>query len=261
MRWHSGIILSIFMAGLAVPAMAQNDICAQGTQKETSDQARAEQLRLQAADQAVRQSWAIRMFTVKNLEYRNNYSALCIFKIEVVLQQQLKMVQVRAPKEMLPAIEEAIKTLDVPPPPSVPPSPQKNVEITAYILMSGQDVDPKWMPLPSELEGVAGQVKNILGNEKLYLADTAIARGLDGSRIVLNGSTTFEAWPSVQEGNPIIVKLRNISVQSNGGGFTSSVDVPVGAKVVVGKANGTVQLPGKAPSKGAVILVLTAKVF
>src|SRR6185295_12994988 len=99
MRWYSGVILSIFIAGFAEPAMAQNDICAQGTQKESGDQARAEQLRIQAAEQSARLTWAIRMFTVKNLESRNNYSALCIFKIEVVLQPQLKMVQVRAPKE------------------------------------------------------------------------------------------------------------------------------------------------------------------
>jgi hypothetical protein len=128
--------------------------------------------------------------------------------------------------------------------------------------MAAQDVDPKWMPLPSELDGVAEQVKNILPNEKLYLADTVVARGLDGSRITVSGSTVFDAISTrVQDGNPVVVKLNGITVQSNGGGFTSSVDVPVGAKVVVGKANGTVQLPGKAPSKGAVILVLTAKVF
>src|SRR5262245_59896038 len=76
MRWFSGIILIVFMTALAAPAIAQNDICAQGTSKESGDQARAEQLRIQASEQAARVSWAIKMFTVKNLEGRNNYGAL-----------------------------------------------------------------------------------------------------------------------------------------------------------------------------------------
>jgi hypothetical protein len=62
------------------------------------------------------------MFSVKNPinERTNNFGALCIFRVEVVLQPALKVVQVRAPRELMPTIEEAIKTLDVPAPPPRP---------------------------------------------------------------------------------------------------------------------------------------------
>jgi hypothetical protein len=227
---------------------------------EQSDQARAEQLKLQAAEREARQSWAVKMFPVKNLEQQShNYGALCIFRVEVVPQYALKVVQVRAPKEMMPAIEEALKTLDVPPPPAPPRYvyKEKSVEITAYVLVAAERaVDNSWMPIPKELERVAAQVKSLLPNDTLYLADTVVVRGMERNGIGITGSTSFQAGNvSISDGTPEVVTLRNLVVNSNGGAFNTAVDLPVGTQVVVGRA-----ASGTTP-KRAVILILTAKIL
>src|SRR5262245_44647111 len=112
MRWWSKIaVAGLFLAALPVSSMA--DICLQGREPERSDQARAEQLRLEAAERAQREAdrrgWEVKNFTLKNTinERDNNFRALCIFRVEVVLQPALKMIQIRAPKELMATIEEA----------------------------------------------------------------------------------------------------------------------------------------------------------
>jgi hypothetical protein len=261
MHWYSKIILGgLLVASMAVAAMAQSNICITGS-NESGDQARAEQLRQRAAEQALRSPWDVKMFPVKNpIDIRNHsFGALCIFRVEVVLQPALKVVQVRAPKELMPAIEEAIKTVDVPtppPPPPYAPPPLKSVEITAYVLVAAERaMEPSWMPIPQELRTVATQLKSILPTETLYLADTVVARGLHGSNITLSGSTVFVTSVEVTGGASPIVRLNNLNVQSNGGGFKTGIDIPVGTQVVVGKASSD-----RTPRQ-AVVLVITAKLL
>jgi hypothetical protein len=263
MRWYLRIILGgLFVAVTPIASMAQNDICASG-RIEQSDQARAEQLRIQAGERAARLSWDIKMIPVKNPinERNNNFNALCIFRIEVVLQPVLKVVQVRAPKELMAAIEEAIKTIDVPPPPPAPVNPpyvQKSVEITAYVLVAAERaVDPSWMPIPQALASVANQLKAILPNETLFLADTVVARGTENGKLGVSGGTSFEGTLTIRDGGAAgqVVRLGGLNVSSNGSGFNTSIDIPVGTQVVVGKASSTL-----APRK-AVVLVITAKLL
>jgi hypothetical protein len=254
MRWSSKILFSVLCIVL-VSISAKADIC-EDRSVEKTDQARAEQLKLEAAEKAARDSWVVKMFPVKNLEYNHNYGALCIFRVEVVPQMALKMVQVRAPREMMPAIEEALKTLDVPSPTLPPPYKARGVEITAYVLVAAERaVDPGWMPIPKELERVAAQIKTLLPNETLFLADTVIARGMERSAIGINGATSFQASSVSIRDNPEVISLNNLNVSSNGGAFTTTIEVPVGTQVVVGKASSTL-----APRK-AVVLVLTGKIL
>jgi hypothetical protein len=258
MRWYSKIILGGLLSGaFATSALAQ-DICA-STNREATDLARAEQLRIQAAEQAARQNWEIKMFPVKNFSggggQGSNYSALCIFRIEVVLQPRLNLVQVRAPKELMSAIGEAIKTVDVPPPPPAPVAPPyvaKSVEITAYVLVSSDTADPSWMPIPAEVQSAANQLKTLLPNNMLYLADTVVVRGTEGGDIGLEGATDFQAKVQMTRSyTPSSITLQNLRVVSNGGTFNTTIDIPLGTQVVVGKAS--------VNSRKVVVLVLTAK--
>ncbi len=270
MRWYLKILLgALLMSALSVSSFAQSDLCASGA-KETSDQARVEQMRQQAAREAERRSWEIKMFPFKNPldSGRSNFGALCIFKIEVYVQPAVKLLQVRAPKELLPAIEEAIKTLDVPSP---PPAVQRGVEITAYVLVASTVADPKWMPVPRELQSVADQLKSILPNDPVYLADTVVSRGIDNYPIMVSGDTRFKATIRVRSGGAKpAVGLENLDVQSNGGGFNTSIDVPVGTQVVVGRAatpaftavpGGPVPPPNANAMKRTLLLVISAKLL
>ena len=70
--------------------------------------------------------------------------ALCIFRIEVVNQPALHLVQIRSPKspELMAAIEDAVKRLDVPPVPPV----SKGIELTGYVVVAMDPVDPQLLP-------------------------------------------------------------------------------------------------------------------
>ncbi len=249
-----------------IPVSAMADICLSSPPPEKSDQARAEQLRLEAAERAAReanrQGWEVKMFTVKNpIEGAafNNFKSLCIFRVEVVLQPALKLVQVRAPKELMSTIEEGIKGLDMPAPPPPPLYRPKSVEITAHILVASSVADPKWMPVPRELQAVAEQLKGILPNDPIYLADTVVARGRESNRLSVNGDTSFQGGINIRPGDKPVIGIDNLAVQSNGGGFSTSVEVPVGMQVVVAKASTTPT--GPAATKKTLLLVLSARIL
>jgi len=271
MRWYSKAVLAaLFLAIVPVSAMA--DICVSSPAPEKSDQARAEQLRLQAVERAQRESdrrdWEVKMFKVKDLLddrwSTDNYRSLCIFRVEVVLQPTLKVVQIRAPKELMPTIEAAIKGLDMPappPPPPYAPPRAKSVEVTAYILVAAGTADPKWMPVPRELQSVAEQLKGILPNDPIYLADTVIGRGRENEKIEVSGDTRLIGVIRIRAGDKPVIGIDGLHVESNGGGFTTAVDVPVGTQVVVAKASSSLPAPVGQSNRRTLLLVLSAKIL
>ena len=258
------VLLAVIFISLSAAGFAQSDLCVQSLPS-VPNEARAEQLRIDAAERSQREierrGWEVKMFQVKNITPANNpLGALCIFRVEVVFQAPLRLVQVRAPKELMPEIEEAIKKLDVPPPPAIL---TKGVELTGYVVVAMEPADPQMQALPKALEPVANQLKGILPNATLLLADTFVARGMDRSNLQLNGSTTFYATASIREGSAgPVIRLDNINANSrNPGGdtqasFQTSVEVPVGTLVVIGKATPTRQGPVK-----AVILVINGRIL
>jgi hypothetical protein len=259
MRRISNLILSgLFLVMLPALAVAQSDLCMTGYEP-VPNEARAEQLRIQAAERAQRESdrraWDVKMFSVKNVLGDATLRALCIFRVEVINQGALHLVQVRAPKELMPAIEDAVKRLDVP---SVAP---KGVELTGYILVAMEPAGPQIQPLPAALQPVANQLKSILPNGTLGLADTFVARGVDRQSINLSGNTTFQARVSLREGGDMsVIRLDNLIVTTRetlgSASFQTSVDVPVGTQVVIGKATPRSDGPLK-----AVILVINGRIL
>jgi hypothetical protein len=262
---HLKLFLCFFFL-ILIPAtgMAQSDLCVQPLPSVPTE-ARAEQLRIDAAERAQREGerrgWTVRMFPVKNITAAYNpLNALCIFRVEVVFQPTLRLVQVRAPKELMTEVEEAIKRLDVPPP---APIALKGVELTGYIVVAMDPADPQLQPLPAVLQPVANQLKSILPNGTLALADTFVARGMERQNMYVTGSTSFQANVSIRDGSgaPVIYLANlNVGVRDGGGNttanFQTSVDVPVGTQVVIGKATPQRQGPTK-----AVILVITGRIL
>ena len=260
MRWFSRIMMSVvFIASISSTSEAQSDICFSGTIGTYSQQERVEAMKIEAAERAAREaehrSWEVRMFPVKNLVETNSLRALCIFRIEVVPQPGLRLVQVRAPKELMSTIEDAVKRLDVPQP------VRKGVELTGYVLVVSDVAEAGFMPIPMELQSVENQLKNLLPKGTLYLADTILVRGTDGQSVGINkGISTsdivsLEARLSIREGASPVVRLDNLVVQARNVKFETNLDVPVGAQVVVGKGT---SLPHQ---RATVILVMTAKLF
>jgi hypothetical protein len=247
-----GLLLAFLPASLA----AQSNIC-QASAPSVPTEARIELARIQAEERSrqemTRAGWTAAILPVKNLISTDSLKALCIFGIEVVPQAAQRLVAVRAPKEMMPAIEEALKRLDV------PPAAARSVEITAYVLVVSEVTDPSLMPLPAVLQPVANQLRSILPNGTLFLADTVVTRTAAGAPINTQGVTTLIANVSLSDGTPPVVKLAGMNaVYATQGGrvsFSTSVDVPVGTQVVVGKST----VFGK-PAQ-PVVLVISAKVI
>ena len=258
MRWlMAGLVTGLALIGASEPAIAQSDVCVASPSTYNSNE-RVEAMKIEAMERAerevVRKNWEVRMFSVKNDIPTQNLRALCIFRVEVVPQSLLKVVQVRAPKELMAAIEDAMKRLDVPPP------PRRGVELTAYVLVVAESPEPGLMPLPPQLEPVQKQLKDVLPRGNLYLADTMIARGADGLNVGINrGISTndivsLDARVTIRDGN--VVRLDNLQVQARNAKFETNLDVPQGAQVVVGKGTSL-----HAKNNGVVILTMTARIL
>lgn len=254
MSWYSRTLtVASFLVFIPAISVAQSDLCLKSLPP-VPNEAKAEQLRIQAQEkkdrELERRSWEVKMITVKNAVPDRNLNALCIFRIEVVSQPALRLVQIRAPKELMPTIEAALKGLDVPPP---APLVRRVVELTGYVLVVSEVADPSLMPLPASLQPVATQLKNLLPNGNVYLADTVVARGTE--RVSINGGTRLDTSFAVRDGTPPVVALSNLIVVTSGTSFNTSVDVPVGTQVIVGKATSTDS------ARRAVVFVMTAKLI
>jgi hypothetical protein len=254
MRRLLRVVLFVVLISSLTPALfAQSDVCEPPTQSVSNEQ-RVQLLQLQAEERArraaERANWVASILPVKYATSANSLRPLCIFGIEVVPQPTMKLVAIRAPKELMPAIEEALKRLDVPLP--VP----KSVELTAYVLVVSDTPQQGLQPVPSALQPAVNQLKNILPGGTLYLADTAVARGIDGYAVDFRGQTNIYAALTVREGADPVIHLERLNVMTVGAGFSTNVDVPIGSHVVVGKATAV-----QGADRKAVVLVMTAKIL
>jgi hypothetical protein len=269
MCWCFRISLAgILMASLSLTLFSQANIC-QAPPPSVPPEMKMQLLQLQAEerarDAAERATWTANILPVKYATSENTLKPLCIFGIEVVPQPAMKLVAIRAPKELMPAIEEAIKRLDV------PVQPAKSVELTGYVIFATDVQAAGTEALPNELQPVANQLKNILPGKTLSLADRVLLRGIDGQRVNVTGKTEVQAVVSIREGSGTpFVHLDNLYVNIGQGAlgprlasFNTNVDVPVGTNVVIGQvtpAPTPVPAGGSPTQPKAVILVMTAKI-
>ena len=176
------------------------------------------------------------------------------------------------PGELVAAMEEAIKKLDVPVPPA------KNIELTFHMLLaSPQGESPAIAP---ELAGVVQQLRNVFGLKSVRVLETAVLRGREGNGGETNGvmspPTKVDApasyglrysrmYVSAGEKGPNIrinelrfwakMPIANAAggIQFMEAGMNTDVDIREGQKVVVGKTS----IDTAAQS---IFLVVTAKV-
>lgn len=219
------------------------------------------------------QPQAQKVFAIKHADVDALARTLRIFTLSPEPNRELRVIGVKAPAALMPAIEETIRRLDVP-----PPTPQ-NVELTVYLLL-GSDQEGSVAP---ELDGVVKQLKVTFGFKGFRTIDTLVVRsrdkqGANVKGIAQLGSSTSNSSAyqflygaarilSDEKGRSIRLDgLRfnaqivtrwdsaGIPVASEDAAFGTDVDVREGQKVVVGKAAiGT--------TNSALILVITAKVL
>jgi len=218
-------------------------------QNQPSPEIQVERMRIEAAERAradvEERDWETRIFTIRNIDSGQLSVALRMFRARMQPTPDLHILSVRAPKEIMPAIEDAIKRLDV-------PTPSKNAELTIYVIMATEQPDGT-NTIPSSLQSVVNQLKNVLSYKGYQLIDTLIARGTDrrNAPTSLMGTLptgigyNFSARMRIesQEGKVPRVRLDDMNFRLQGaapGGFgvsiSTDVEVSRGQQVVVGKA-------------------------
>jgi hypothetical protein len=255
-------LLSVVLLGSVLPLSAQAP--PQG-QRQTSDNSDVERLRIQAEEKArediEQRDWETRIFPIRYVDLIQLMKALSMFRAKMQSSQELRVLSVRAPKEIMPAIDDAIKRLDV-------PQPRKEAELTIYVIIATDQADTSGSNLPPNLNPVLNQLKGVLAYKNYRLVDTLITRAIGhGNQSALTGELMlgetvkpayrFFAVPQFDfpDGKTPVLHLGGMSFNLTGpaglnGGLSGNVDVPQGQQVVVGKAT----LADK-----ALILVMSAK--
>jgi hypothetical protein len=226
----------------------------------------------EATNAGASQNWPVKIFQVR---YANVYQLAKVFNAfgaVINADNDPKVLSVRAPQEVLAAIEESLKRLDVPQPPA------RNIVLDAYLLVASMHGSTE--NIPSELEPVVQQLKSVFKYHGFRLLATSSLRTRDG-----HGGQTNGVLPSVLEGSMptnydfhvgsttitsdskerviriddmrlgLRVQVKSeIDLQYHEVHINTSIDIREGQKVVVGKANID-------NADNALILVLTAKVI
>src|SRR5579864_1537850 len=202
-------------------------------------------------------AWPVKVFQVKHADVAQLHRIFSTFGVSISDDRNLKVLSVRAPTEILAAIEDTIQRLDVPPPAA------KNLEINAYLVLASPQGTVSNMP--AELEPVIKQLKTLFSYQAFRMLGALTVRGRDGQREDVNGNlpalssdlphpipygfSTNSASIS-SDGKDRIIRIDrlvlHLRVPVKEGGdhwnyqeanIQTSIDVREGQKVVVGKAN------------------------
>jgi hypothetical protein len=249
--------IAFLIAGMCASLAAQN-------QQQRNDSAlEVEKLRIQAEEraraEADQRNWETRIFPVRYIDPNQLYQALVMFRAQFSPNTQLRLISARAPKEIMPAIEDAIKRLDVP-----TPAINKSAELMVYVLMASDQAEPG-AAMPAILQPVITQLRSVLAYKSFQLVETLLGRGTDGRRMRLAGTLqgiglgTAEPMPysldaqfNIQnpDGKTPALRLVEMAFRLGGVAIATDVEIPQGQQVVVGKAT---------MADRAFILVMSAK--
>jgi hypothetical protein len=249
------------------------DLCNAQTQPEQQPSTKTEE---ESRKPASEKEDVRKIFEIKYQNVDQLADVLRIFGIPIRPNIILRVISVMGPREVVGAVEEAIKRLDVPLP------TVKNIELTAYLLVASLEQGGS-KSTPSELEAVVKQLRGTFSYQGFRLLDTLVVRFRDGASAAVNGVApkasehdrpsiykfSFTQASLASDGTSRTVRINQLRLGAEvpvkiGPGpdsfstiesvITTNVDVREGQKVVVGKAT----IDG---SNNALFLVLTAKVL
>jgi type II/III secretion system protein len=218
-----------------------------------------------------------KVIPVKYADVRRINGLIAIFGATIRADPELRVITASGTASNVAAVEEAIKKLDVPSPPT------RDIDLTMYILAASQQPGQS-EKIPADLGDVVEQMKRVLNYKEFRLLNTVLIRARDGARAGASGAImdgvgenqkadfdfNFDEANVSSEGKTLSVKIRGMHFEvsrpaslvvgdkgakreGTSATINTSIDLPEGQKVVVGKT--TFESPNS-----ALILVLTAKV-
>ncbi len=199
-----------------------------------------------AAQFQVEPTMVTRVFQMEHVQPHQLQRTLLLFDANLMANDELNTLTVRAPADIMPAIVDVIGRLDV-------IKMEQGVEVTAYFL-SADDRDAAGTPVPEQLRSVVDQLQDVFSYSRLRLIDTIMVRGSDGrpwdvsGRMSLPGAGDLPDQPTNYEFRgifrvvqaddaPPVLRIDNMRVDfSNNVSIGTDVEIPSGTQVVVGKS-------------------------
>ena len=217
-----------------------------------------------------------RVFQLEHVAPGQLAHTLSLFDADLMPNNELNTLTVRAPCDIMPAIVDVIGRLDV-------FKVEQGVEVTAYILSAG-DQGAAGTPVPEHLLSVVDQLQDVFSYSRFGLIDTIMVRGRDGRNWSVKGTISLPgavnrpqdeptyydfggSFGVVQPDDaPLFLRIYNMraffrvpvmSGDATFGGLNytevsigTDVEIPSGTQVVVGKST---------IGDSALFLVMTAK--
>jgi len=202
-----------------------------------------------------------RIIQAKYADVKDLANVLGVFGYHIEANRELRVLAVSAPPDVMTAIEDAVKRLDV------PAAAPKDVDLIVYLVLASLQADGPG-GIPPELQPIANELKGLFSFKGFRMLDTILLRTQPGNMASANGVIgesektpyVFVVRPSAVTEDPKgrLIRLDNLKLTLHvpGGleaGINTEITVREGQKVVVGKSN-------MGGTDKALILVVTAKV-
>lgn len=120
------------------------------------------------------------IFRVAYADVKDVAEVISLFGGIVRPNPDLRVIAWTGPTTQLPAVEAAIRSLDV------APVPEPNVELKIYFLMASKD-SPETTSVPRALDDVARQLEAVFGYTSVRLVEVTAMRVRNGSHGKING--------------------------------------------------------------------------
>lgn len=214
---------------------------------------------------------AQKLFLLKYADPNSVANLLRVFGGNISPNSEMHALAVETTDTSMPAIEEAIKRLDV------PAAGPKNLELTAYLMIGSAGTEPS--TVPKDLDSVVTQLRNVFTFKSYRLLDVLTLRtraGQNASTSSVAGSMQTASPNAATVGTDFVIgsasvgtdetiridKMRlgcRVPLPTGSGGLSYSnvglnadVDIKQGQKVVVGRMS--------VGQDSALFVVLTAQV-
>jgi len=122
-----------------------------------------------------------RIFSVEHARVQDLARVVTLFGGRVQPEPELGVIGWTGPESQLPAVEAAIRSLDV------APVPEPNVELTVYFLVATKEGEAVGSLLPAALDGVSVQLQEVFGYHSIRLLETNALQVRNGSSGEING--------------------------------------------------------------------------
>jgi len=155
-----------------------------------------------------------KVFILKYADPNKVASLLGVLSAGVTANGDLHALAVTSAPEVMPAIEDAIKQLDV------PGAGPQDIELTVYYLIGGGGDSTPGGPVPKDLDGVVTQLRNSFAFKTYHLLDALTLRTRSGQ----SAETNSNAGPVAQGLPPAMNQFRIQSATLTADGKTVRLD-------------------------------------